>query len=101
MIKQFQDLNIYLNFRCSTVGNQLAKACLDDVELSALLLLLMTRPSCQELAQKRKTQQFLRTLRDQVLNALALYIEESGRSDIDERMAQIIFLITDFQVSSC
>jgi hypothetical protein len=51
-----------------------------------------------EIVQKRKTRQFLHTLRDQVLASLAVHIGATGRMNVDERMAQIIFLITDLQV---
>ncbi|CAD5205481.1 unnamed protein product [Bursaphelenchus okinawaensis] len=78
-----------------TVAKSMAKINLDDTELSALVLLLMTRSSCLENV-KENTRKYLKFLRDGTLKSLANYEKSHGR-DEDERMAQIIFLMTDFQ----
>ncbi|KAI6218847.1 hypothetical protein M3Y99_01687900 [Aphelenchoides fujianensis] len=77
------------------VGLAVAKADLDDVEMAALHLLLMTRPACSEVV-KPATKEYLQWLRNQTLSSLAAYLE-AGAKNVDERMGQIIFLITDFQ----
>ncbi|KAI6204412.1 hypothetical protein M3Y94_00671600 [Aphelenchoides besseyi] len=69
----------------------LAAARLDETEMAALFLLLMTRQACAEIVSE-KTANFLQKLRDQTLHLLGAYLKNDP-----ERMGQIIFLITDFQ----
>jgi hypothetical protein len=83
----------------NSVGVALAKAQLDEMEMSALLLLLMTRPACMEIVTNESSRNYLKCLRNQVLDNLANHLKANGRN-VDERMGQIIFLISDFQVSN-
>jgi nucleotidyltransferase/DNA polymerase involved in DNA repair len=64
--------------------------------MSALLLLLMTRPACLEVAKSERSRQALKELRNRTLDSLANHLKASGKN-VDERMGQIIFLISDFQ----
>ncbi|KAI6171523.1 Retinoid X receptor [Aphelenchoides bicaudatus] len=82
---------------CSTIAVQLDNIKLDEMECSAFLLLLMTRPACFEIVGKQKTHNFLHRLRNNVLRSLAMHIKCSGCQNVEERLAQIIFLLTDFQ----
>jgi hypothetical protein len=84
------------SYRCNNVGTQFAKAKLDETEISALLLLLMTRHSYNE-SVKSQTRTYLQWLRNQTLKSLAIYLKETSQN-VDERMGEIIFLMTDFQV---
>lgn len=64
--------------------------------MSALLLLLMTRPACLEVAKSERSREALKQLRNRALDSLAAYLKSTGKN-VDERMGQIIFLISDFQ----
>jgi hypothetical protein len=81
----------------NSVGRSLAKAQLDETEMSALLLFLYTRPACMEIVHDEKSKQYLRWLRNQTLVSLAEHLRKGGRN-VEERMGQIIFLTSDFQV---
>jgi hypothetical protein len=69
---------------------------LDEVETSALLLLLFTNPSCL-LVMSDQTRQLLKEWRDSALDGIAEHIERTGRN-VDERMGEIIFLQYSFGV---
>lgn len=80
----------------NSVGAQLAKSQLDNKEMAALFLLLITRPACREIAKSDRTRRVITELRNRTLAALAAHLNTFGKN-VDERMGQIIFLISDFQ----
>jgi hypothetical protein len=82
----------------NNIGITIFKAQLDEVEFSALMLLLMTRPACLEIVESQTSKQYLKWLRNQTLKSLAIYLNEIGQN-VDERMGQLIFLTSDFQVN--
>ena len=69
---------------------------LDEVESAALLMLLFSAPRCRDVL-KPQTLALLDRWRDETLRGLAEHIERTGRN-VDERMADIVFLSYQFQV---
>jgi predicted transcriptional regulator len=82
----------------STVCRDMARAKLDEAEMSALLLLLFTSPSSL-LVLNDSTRALLREWKNATLEGVAEHIERTGRN-IDERLATIVSLLSSFQVMS-
>lgn len=83
----------------TTVCKAMARARLDEAETSALLMLLFTSPSSL-LVLSDSTRDLLRGWKNATLEGVAEHIERTGRN-VDERMAEIIFLLSSFQVTHC
>jgi predicted transcriptional regulator len=79
-----------------TVCKAMNRAKLDEAEMSALLMLMFTNPSSL-LVLSDHTRELLREWKNDTLNGIADHIERTGRN-VDERMGEIIFLLTEFQV---
>lgn len=81
----------------NSVAVSMFNARLDELEISALMLLLITRSACLEIVNNQKSKEYLEWLRNQTLTSLASHIKKTGQN-VEERMGQIIFLTSDFQV---
>lgn len=82
----------------SSVCASMHRAKLDEPETAALLLLLFTTPSF-DVHLSQHGLGMLRRWKDETLKGIAEHIERTGRN-VEERMAEIIFLMTEFQASS-
>jgi predicted transcriptional regulator len=69
---------------------------MDEAENSAFMMLLFTNPSSLSVLSDQ-TRTLLREWKNKTLAGIAQHIERTGR-DVHERMGEIIFLLTEFQV---
>ncbi|KAI6181321.1 hypothetical protein M3Y98_00816700 [Aphelenchoides besseyi] len=76
------------------VAKRVAEAHLDEVEASALLLLLFTSPESLS-SVSEKTAEKLRCCRQNTIRELSEYIQSTGR-DVSNRLATVIFLTSEF-----
>ncbi|KAI6181322.1 Nuclear receptor domain-containing protein [Aphelenchoides besseyi] len=95
----FQIVRSYLLMVINTmvykVTVALGRAKLDDTELSALLMLMFCSPSAISVISDH-SRKLLREWREETLRGIGEHIERTGRN-VDERMAEIIFLLGEFQ----
>lgn len=92
--------NYFLGVATNLVGTlckAMYRAKLDEAETCALLMLLFTNPSSL-LVLTDHTREMLKEWKNQTFEGIADHIERTGRN-VDERMAEIVFLLTEFQVN--
>lgn len=86
------------NYLFHTVCQAMNRAKLDEAESVALLVLLFTNPTSQ-VTISDETRNILKGWKDQTLKGIGDHIDRTGRN-VDERMGEIIFLMTEFQVKN-
>lgn len=98
--KMFHIIRSYLLGVATNLVNSVCKSFdrskLDEAENSAFLMLLFTNPSSLSVISDQ-TKELLRKWKHDTLNGIAQHIERTGR-DVHDRLGEIIFLITEFQV---